>query len=173
MTKGNRLIKAVRKGDVALVKDLIKRGEDANVSLKRSKITPLMEAVSKKNLELVQLLLEAGVDVNCQAKNGRTALSWAKGIGNKKIIEQLEKKGAKGPVKEDTTAPQDENHCAFCNKELSHKEKKEHYCLECEATYCDTHYPWSNWEGYDHMLFDKLERKVMCPFGHIQHEYDE
>jgi len=87
----------------------------------------------------------------CQAKKNGTALEL--------------------PVKDKKSAPKDKKHCAFCNKKLTKYQVEANFCSDCKVSYCDQHYPWSDW----HMIpySDTDERSVICPFGHKTTEYDD
>ena len=52
-------------------------------------------AVAEENINIVQYLIEHGVNLSAKDMSGSTPLSEAKRIGNKELIEMLEKYGAK------------------------------------------------------------------------------
>jgi ankyrin repeat protein len=90
---------AVDRGDVALARELIELGADANASMPREP-KPLMEACGNGHREIVDLLLQAGADVNakCSVSDegdpGETPLMAAATFGHRDIVDALLKKGA-------------------------------------------------------------------------------
>ena len=53
-------------------------------------ITPLMIAANSSSLDAVKVLVQAGADLGARDKNGRTALTYAKEGGFKRVIAYLE-----------------------------------------------------------------------------------
>jgi ankyrin repeat protein len=70
------LMAAIRNGDTAAVKVLLRRGANVNVR-DEDAATALMHAAADADLAMTQLLLQAGADVKASSKNGSTALQWA------------------------------------------------------------------------------------------------
>jgi hypothetical protein len=137
-------------------------------------------AASQGRLEAVKTLIEAGGDLDIRAKNGRTALTWAKGNGHMEIVKLLTETGAQTHAhKEDKILKEKSKkveskgniQCAFCNKSVEPRMAKDNYCPECDAFYCEVHYPWSDWISV-HITSDSDYRSAMCPEGHKKVEYD-
>lgn len=82
-------------GALDIVQLLLTKGADANLPDSLG-YTPLMHAVltETSSLELVKLLLEHGADAKVTAKDGLTALSFAKRKGWTEVIALLAKAGA-------------------------------------------------------------------------------
>ncbi len=85
----------VMNGRLDIVQLLLTKGADANRPDSLG-YTPLMHAVLTEttSLELVMLLLEKGADAKAKAKDGLTALSFAKRKGWTEVIALLTKAGA-------------------------------------------------------------------------------
>src|SRR4051812_5895382 len=73
-----QLLEAIRNGDAAQVRAMLKSGADPNQGY-ASGATALMHAAGFAAAECVGILLEAGADVNGFAGNGATALMWGTG----------------------------------------------------------------------------------------------
>jgi ankyrin repeat protein len=93
-------------GPSEVVQTLLDAGAKVNVTDVRG-MTPLMLAVATdhSNSTIVRMLLAKGADVNAKSKLGETALDWANKIGNKSIIDMLEKAGAKGAATQVAKVP--------------------------------------------------------------------
>ncbi len=80
-------------------KDVIKfcldRGFDVNSSKRKSGITPVMLASCFSDIEMMELLLEHGGDMNLADKSGMAPKDYAKKLGQKKMLEFLDEKGAR------------------------------------------------------------------------------
>jgi hypothetical protein len=88
------LLAAVRKSNVAAVKELLAKGADANTKSPYGQ-TPLFFACDRGNVEIVKMLLDKGVDVNAKDTfYNSTALSWAATKQNVEIVRLLLDKGA-------------------------------------------------------------------------------
>ena len=73
----DQLFEAVRKGDVAAVKDALDRGADVNAKF-RYGTTALFKAAERGNAEVAKVLLDRGAEVKVKDTfYGATALSWA------------------------------------------------------------------------------------------------
>jgi hypothetical protein len=89
-----QLLAAVRKSNVAAVKDLLAKGADANTKSSYGQ-TPLFFACDRGNVEIVKMLLEKGVDVNAKDTfYNSTAMSWAAMKQNVEVVRLLLDKGA-------------------------------------------------------------------------------
>ncbi|XP_053461707.1 2-5A-dependent ribonuclease isoform X2 [Nycticebus coucang] len=88
------LIKAVRKGDVKLVQQLLERGADVNFQEEEGGWTPLHNAVQINREDIVDLLLGHGADPCLRKNNGATPFIIAAIVGNVKLLELFLSKGA-------------------------------------------------------------------------------
>jgi len=78
-----------------IVKLCIDKGVDLNSTKRKSGITPLLLASCFNNIDIVNLLLENGADINATDKSGMGAKDYARKLGQKRVVEFLEKNGAK------------------------------------------------------------------------------
>jgi len=78
-------------GDVEVVKALVERGAPVSANAGRG-YTPLMRAAMsyRRDPEIVRYLLAKGADVKAKNENGFTALTWARRLGDRRIIQLLE-----------------------------------------------------------------------------------
>jgi ankyrin repeat protein len=92
---GDALITQAKFGNVAAVKLLLQRGASVNVTTGAG-VTPLMAACDTDAAAagIVLLLLDAGADVSARAKDGTTALDFARRRSNKTVLDLLRKAGA-------------------------------------------------------------------------------
>lgn len=88
------LLKAVKKGQVEEVKNLIAQGADVNF-VDQFKESVLMVAIKKNRAEIVKLLTQAGADVNYKDPFGKSVLQIAEQKGFTEITELLKSAGAK------------------------------------------------------------------------------
>jgi uncharacterized protein len=108
------LLRAAKAGDVIVVRLLLEKGADPNLTT-RAGINPVMAAAglgSKEEdgtgrqktesdtIESINLLLQAGADVNATDGNGRTALHGAAQKGFDRVVGFLAERGAKVDVKD-------------------------------------------------------------------------
>ncbi len=91
------LLEAIDQANI--VKLLLAAGADVNAAIRNYDLlmgmTPLMSAAMVGNEKVVQLLIDKGADVNARSPDGATALSWAKELGHKGVIRELEAGKAK------------------------------------------------------------------------------
>jgi tetratricopeptide (TPR) repeat protein len=85
------LQKAVHKGDLKKVQDLLDKGADIN---EWNFGTALIFAASENRLEIAKLLIDKGADLNALGKNGWTALGCAAVEGYGDMVDLLVSKGA-------------------------------------------------------------------------------
>ena len=85
------LLTASRKGDVQLVKQLIRKGVDVNAQNREGQ-TALIEAVrgnTRHRDDIVKILLSRGANITPRDSSGLTALSWAAIHGHCKTLQLL------------------------------------------------------------------------------------
>jgi len=70
-------------------------GVDVNISKRKSKITPIILASCFNNISMVELLLKNGANLNDIDGSRMSAKDYAKKLGQNKMLEFLESKGAK------------------------------------------------------------------------------
>lgn len=93
-------IEAARTGDLAVVTEMIKAGQDVNVLCKAGfseKTTALMTAISFNNTSIALALIEAGADVNLKDGYGRYPLVEAVYRGNAAVVERMVKAAGVNP----------------------------------------------------------------------------
>ncbi len=90
----------------------IKQGINVNETHRDSGITPILLAACFNNVSIVELLLKHGADINSKDRAGLSTKDYAKKLGQKKMLNFLEEKGAKfnlyreAPVKEKQEVPE-------------------------------------------------------------------
>ncbi len=113
------LIKAIDKGDLKKVKELLKKMADPNCRNDKFEWTALILAAIKGELEIARLLIENGADVNGRAGiSGMTALMYACENGDHETAELLLEKGADISAKDgngDTVLDIAMEYCKFVN----------------------------------------------------------
>jgi len=82
------LLRAVRVGDVALVRQLLQRGTDVSQPSPFG-VTPLALAVTEGRLPIVEALLAAGADPNTTTGDGETVLMSAASAGYLPVVRAL------------------------------------------------------------------------------------
>jgi len=85
------LQKAIHKGDIKKVQELLDKGADIN---EWNSGSPLVFAASENKLDIAKLLIEKGADLNALGKNGWTALGVAAQSGYGDMVDLLIAKGA-------------------------------------------------------------------------------
>ncbi len=90
--KKQALLEAVAKGDLAELRTLIARGEDADGRDIEGK-TALINAGWRGDPMMVGALLEAGADPDVIDKHGRSAINWASSNGYPEVVDMLIKSG--------------------------------------------------------------------------------
>jgi ankyrin repeat protein len=79
--------------------DIVRFCKEQGISLsttrRKSGMTPLMLAAAFNDTEMVEYLLEEGAELNGVDAHGMTALDYARKMGQKRVQELLEAKGAK------------------------------------------------------------------------------
>jgi peptidoglycan/LPS O-acetylase OafA/YrhL len=88
------LIAAVRKGDVAAMRQRLQGGADVGAADAKFGVTPLNWAAMRGDTEAIRFLIDAGADVNAKNKDGSTALHSAAFLGRDAAAELLIKNGA-------------------------------------------------------------------------------
>jgi len=73
----------------------IDRGFDLNVSKRKSGITPVMLASCFSDIDMMKMLLDNGGDINLSDRSGMAPKDYAKKLGQKKMLEFLDEKGAR------------------------------------------------------------------------------
>ncbi len=92
--KGELLLAATRKGDLAAVKNLLDEGANVNART-RYDSTPLFFACDRGHLEVARLLIERGADVNVKDNfYNASALGWAMSKKHESLVALLIEKGA-------------------------------------------------------------------------------
>ncbi|MCX7355142.1 MAG: ankyrin repeat domain-containing protein [Alphaproteobacteria bacterium] len=92
---------AVAHGDVAAVRALAARGEDAN-GRDREGRTAMINAGWRGDGAMVESLLEVGADPDIVDNEGRTSIMWAAGNGYPNVVERLIKAGVELDLKDKT-----------------------------------------------------------------------
>ncbi len=104
-----------------IVELCINRGLDINKTSRKSGITPILLASCFNNIPMVELLLRHNADINSLDNSGMSAKDYAKKLGQKKMLEFLDKKGAKYNLyREDKVAIKEEEKPKF---DMSNREK--------------------------------------------------
>ncbi|KAK9127357.1 hypothetical protein Syun_016154 [Stephania yunnanensis] len=87
------MLTAARRGDLATMRGLLKRGAKANHSDQYG-LTTLHAAAIKGHKEIVSVLIESGMHLECEDKEGHTALHLAVEGGSLEAVELLVNRGA-------------------------------------------------------------------------------
>ena len=85
---------AVGRGNLAMVKTILKNKAKINYRLPSDNKSALITAIEKNHWDIVDLLFEYKPDIHTPDKMGRTPLIWAKTVGNERLVAQLHKLGA-------------------------------------------------------------------------------
>ncbi len=86
---------AIKYKRVEIVELCIEKGFDLNKTKRKSGLTPLILASCFNDVEIATILLKNGADINGTDGSGLTAKDYAKKMGQKKMIEFLDKNGGK------------------------------------------------------------------------------
>jgi ankyrin repeat protein len=78
-----------------VIKFCLDRGFDLNTSKRKSGITPVMLAACFSDLDMMKLLLDNGGDINRSDRSGMAPKDYAKKLGQKKMLEFLDERGAR------------------------------------------------------------------------------
>ena len=92
-----QMIKAAKKGDVVVLKQLLKLDPTLTNARDKDGSTPLHCASWKGHAEVVKALLDAGADINAKSQNdhyGDTALHAAAHGNQKDVVKVLIERGA-------------------------------------------------------------------------------
>jgi len=81
-----------------IVEYCIEKGIDPNTTKRKSGMLPILLASCFRDTSMVDILLKNGVDINATDGRGMSAMDYAKKLGQKKMLEYLESKGAKHSV---------------------------------------------------------------------------
>lgn len=88
------LFYAAGRGNMAMVKDLIKAGINVNVSGKNDRRTALQFAIEGGHIDMVKILIDSGADINHIDSHGDDPLYTAARCGQTDIAETLIHRGA-------------------------------------------------------------------------------
>lgn len=88
-----QLVKAIYAKNLSLVARLVRKG--ANVNARHVGLTVLHHAVTTSNLKIIRFLVAKGANVNGKNEHGESVLSFAKKIGNSRVIRYLKSVGAR------------------------------------------------------------------------------
>jgi hypothetical protein len=88
------LHRAVREGDVALLRSSLRAGANPN-ERDASGRTPLIEAAELDQIEAARVLISAGADLDARPRGWGTALETAERTGHTKLAEMLRQAGAR------------------------------------------------------------------------------
>jgi len=88
------LIAAVKKGDLAAIRQRLDAGADVSAADAKYGVIPLDWAAMRGDTDAVQLLIDRGADVNGRNKDSSTALHGAAFLGQARAAELLISKGA-------------------------------------------------------------------------------
>jgi ankyrin repeat protein len=81
---------AATKGYIETVQTLVQSGADINAQDSKYGASPLMGGAANDHYTVVEYLLKHGADTTLKAKNGSTALDFAKTRGHAKVAELIE-----------------------------------------------------------------------------------
>ncbi len=88
------LIASSARGDIEIVRTLLKGGADVNAK-DRGNYTPLLRALEKSNLEIADLLLaRPEIELNAQGASGVTVLMQYVGLNNEDMVRKVLDRGA-------------------------------------------------------------------------------
>jgi len=87
------LMTAAHEGQVDALEQLVKTGQNVNVSDQLGN-TALMAAGSSRNLKALRFLLDHGAEINARNRDGETALTFSASSGQLDMINELFRRGA-------------------------------------------------------------------------------
>jgi ankyrin repeat protein len=163
----NALMNACRNPKAETATFLIKKGCDIEPVEKQRGMTPLILAAEQGHVEVVKVLIAAGANLEARAKNGRTALTWARISKQNSIVRLLKIAGAEEQPERYGNGGEI---CGLCGRDL--KTRKRRRCSECHDSFCVEHFSFTEW-AYPHQTVDDKYREVTCPNGHTDHERED
>ncbi len=86
---------AIKFKRIDVIEFCIEKKFDLNTTKRKSGITPVMLASCFSNIEMMALLLDNGAEINISDRTGMSPKDYAKKLGQKKMIEYLDSRGAK------------------------------------------------------------------------------
>jgi ankyrin repeat protein len=95
-----RMWEAVRRGDTALIRELVANGVDVNEK-DNEDLTPLHQAAYQDQVAVIEQLLDCGADINAKDLYGYTPLILATRSGNAGVVNLLLGRGADPNVEAD------------------------------------------------------------------------
>lgn len=88
------VIKAAKKGDAALLAELLEKGANVNAQDSKHQSTALMWAAHEGHTDAMKVLIKNGADIDAKRENGDTALWFTAQKGQLDAMKILAAKGA-------------------------------------------------------------------------------